>query len=154
MNTFILGVVSSVLAAIICYCSRFLIGPLVNLVFFRMFPNVSGKYRVDGDHSRDAFPNQREVVTLKQFANRLSGTSETFSGEILKAKFAVHGRITQTRILILWFDSVTPGHHNYGTAVLHLTTDGTSAKGEQLSLCVTCEDVTSTRIKLVRIAKA
>lgn len=155
MGPFFLGVISSVVAAAICYSCRYAIGPAINMIFFRMYPDVSGRYLCQGDKSRrDPFPNQREVLILRQFANRLSGYAETYSGEELKGRSAVHGRVTQTRIIVLWSESVTPGHHNYGAGVFRLNPMGTEAIGDDTSLCITCGDVTTMRTKLTKLQNA
>ena len=155
MGAFLLGVASSIVAAVVGYSCRYIVGPAINLAFFRMYPNVSGKYLCEDDKSRrDVFPNQRDVLILRQFANRLSGYAETYSGEELKGRSAVHGRVTQTRIIILWSESVTPGHHNYGAGVYRLNQMGTEAVGDDTSLCVTCGDVTTIRVKLTKLQNA
>ena len=45
LTSFILGVASSIVASIIIYSLRFNLGFIINLVFYRLYPNVSGEYR-------------------------------------------------------------------------------------------------------------
>src|SRR5690606_23384669 len=46
MNEFILGVVSSIAATILIFIFRHQVGYLINIIFFKVYPDLSGEYNV------------------------------------------------------------------------------------------------------------
>ncbi|MFZ5551617.1 MAG: hypothetical protein ACOZCO_00770 [Bacteroidota bacterium] len=46
MNDFILGVLSSLVATLLIYLFRYQLGYIINLIFFKVYPNISGEYKV------------------------------------------------------------------------------------------------------------
>ncbi len=157
MNNFLIGVLSSVSASVIIYLARFKIGLILNLIFHRYFPNVSGKYLWIFDRKKevrsgsDAYPNQKIYLHLKQIVSSVKGHCEVFSGDELKRNYSVSGSISPTRVLRISFECKTENHHDFGVGLFKLDPDGKNLSGKTTVLCVTCEDTTSTAVDLKKL---
>lgn len=67
MTNFILGVLSSIVATGILYGFRYQIGPVINFIFFKVFPKVEGDYLVipydnssDSDEESESYEYEAE----------------------------------------------------------------------------------------------
>lgn len=140
MNNFLIGFLGSVAAVIFVYSVRYQIGTILNIIFYKYFPNVSGKYLWTSIEEGDAYPNQKVYLHLKQFAYFVKGYCEVFSGEELKREYSVKGTISQTRILRITFESKTTEHHDFGVGLFRIDSEGKNLKGYRVTLCVICED--------------
>jgi len=92
------------------------------------------------------------------FASLLTGfvgTWKTYSGEELKGRSVVHGRVTQTRIIILWSESITPGHHKLRRGGFPPEPDCSEAIGDDTSTVLFhAATVTTMRQKLKKLSDA
>ncbi|MHB8105778.1 MAG: hypothetical protein ACYDG5_09650 [Dehalococcoidales bacterium] len=155
MDLFFIGVLSSIVAAFIIYLVRYQIGSLLNFIFFKYFPNVSGKYlwiniRVPGD-ALDAYPNEKTYLYFKQTANNIKGYGEVFTGEKLLDRYSIRGKISTTRVLRFTCECSTTDHHDIGAGVFKLDAEGKYFKGIYIALCVKCENTTSCHVKLQKV---
>ena len=157
MNDFLIGIIGSLSAAAIIYLARFQIGFILNLIFHRYFPNVSGKYlwksnrSIKGGGGRDAYPNQKIYLHLKQVAGSVKGYCEVFSGDDLKRKYLVKGSISPTRVLRIMFECKTADHHDFGVGLFKLDPNGKHFIGRTSVLCAMCQDTTSLVVYLKRL---
>ena len=155
MSQFVVGILSSITGAVLLYLVRFQIGFALNFVFRRYFPNVTGKYLWTSTGSkkdrRDAYPNQKIYLYLKQIANLVKGHSEVFSGDELKRTYSVKGSVSPTRVLRITFESETTAHHDYGVGLFKLDSENKSLQGYTSVLCVICQDTTSFRSSLKKL---
>jgi hypothetical protein len=70
-GTFLLGVLSSLFATIIVFVFRSQFTNLVNMLFFKVFPKVAGKYRVVVHKERESFPDQKDTLRVSQFGAKI-----------------------------------------------------------------------------------
>ena len=152
----LVGVMSSLSAALILYFGRFQLVAALNFIFRRHFPNIAGKYLWTLHHGKnggeDAYPRQKIYLYLRQTANQVTGHCEVFSGEELKRKYSVDGTISPTRVLRINFESETTEHHDLGVGLSKLDSDSRTLKGYTSMLCVRCESTSSTPTSLQKIA--
>ena len=155
MSGFIIGVASSLFAVFLIYLVRNQLGIILNLVFKRYFPNVSGKYLCtlmsDNVDAFDTYPNQKEYMFIKQISNKIYGHIDTYSGEELKEKCLIHGVISVTRILRISYESKTTDHHELGVGIFKLDTEGKNFEGYVVGLCSICQKLTTAHAKLVKL---
>ena len=156
MSGFLIGVLSSIVAALFIYLARNQIGSVLDFVFRRYFPNISGKYlwiQVHGnDGGQDLYPNQKIYLYFKQLANSVQGHCEVYSGEELKRKYFVKGSISPTRILRITFECQTTEHHDFGVGLFKLDTEGKNLLGRTIVLCATCQSTTTTHVTLKKMS--
>ena len=155
MNSLLIGVASSLIAATAVYLARHQFANLLNLALRRYFPPISGKYLWERcwepGSSVDAYPDQRVYLHLTQLAGRVNGYSEVYSGEKLMSRYEVWGTISTTRVLCIRSECKTKGHHNYSVGIFKLDGNGEKFTGHSATLCVSCQDTTSSVITLTRI---
>lgn len=88
MNDFILGVVSSLVATFIIFIFRHQVGYLINILFFKVYPNLSGEYNVyvyniESDNEID-YEDEDEEIDLEQPVPSISNSSNSNLLQYLK----------------------------------------------------------------------
>lgn len=157
MNDFLIGVISSITATVIVFFGRYQIGFVLNLIFHRYFPNVSGRYLWKFDRTKkggggsDAYPKQKIYLHLQQVVGSLKGYADVFSGDDLKRTYVVKGSISPTRVLRITFESKTTDHHDFGVGLFKLDSDGKNFHGHTTVLCTICQDTTSSVVDLMKL---
>ena len=150
-SAFFLGVASSVTAALVVFFFKAQVGNLVNVLFFKVYPKVSGVYTIK---FKERVPkNQRDVLRLSQFGAKIWGTNETYEGDKLVAEDKIAGRVTASRFLLFDFESKTESHHNMGSGLFRMSSDSSKLTGYISGLCATCQNATSIEAVLHRIDK-
>ena len=194
MSNLIIGVVATLIGAIITYIFKENIEAWIKLIFRNIYPNINGNWKVywyressddtildfeegelieflkeqgeneeeikealeakkeyDSDKIPSDTSNNELVKSLKQHdiymhakikqtANKVKGSIETYDEGNLVRQVGFTGRITPTRILVLLTEDKTEGHHNFGTILVKLTSDSKFMKGYETFLCSECED--------------
>jgi hypothetical protein len=188
MLNFITGICSSILATIILYFFRYQIGGLLNIILFKIFPKVSGKYTMipvsieksekddnpeviektkDGfkfpistspremieEYNKNSPNSKNRVLVLKQFANRLKGEIILPTKGGIKEIEKVTGKITPSRILLLFSESKDEDHHNFCTYLITLKNDKKYFQGCRSTLCLKCGNAYSHYLLFEKIDK-
>lgn len=179
METFILGVLSSILASILIYVLRYQFAFLVNMIFFMIYPKVSGKYNVytfdkkkktrkkqkaekedflrsdAGDEALLKFLKKGEKnydkMQIRQFAFSVTGEiSTTKKGEVVNVE-KFKGKVTPNGVLILNTELDDDGHHSYGTYLFTLNHNFNIIRGIRSFLCIGCGNADYKYILLEKI---
>jgi hypothetical protein len=151
INSFLLGVASSVVAAIIILLIKNNFNNIVNLLFFKLYPNISGKYKMDIPEYRNFYENEKVIIILKQFGYRIKGIIETYDGDLLKTQDNIKGKISPSRVLIYSYETADANHHDYGTGIFKISSDTKILIGYISSLCARCENAHSFKTSLKKI---
>ncbi len=144
------GVISSILAAGLVYLFKAQVSGLINFIFLKVFPSVKGKWTLDLVQCTGK-EHMRDILTLSQFANRVTGVCQTYDGDKLVCEDKITGKVTPSRAFIFTFETVTQGHHNYGSALVKINADSTALQGHMTTLCFKCQDTTSKAILAKKI---
>ena len=83
-NLMLIGVISSIAAAMIIYLARTKLRILVNFLFSGVYPRIEGKYKLESDETLSAEPDQETFLELKQL------------GPIISEELEKHIRITRS----------------------------------------------------------
>lgn len=164
MSTFFWSVLSSVVAALIIFFFRSYFIFLVNILFFKSYPEVNGKYYCYTyglkessallDLFNDKFPsddsllkllesydhgNKHIFISIKQFVNLVFG--EVYFEEDGKKKIIekITGKVRFDKTLIL--QSKSREKKDINVYLLNLATGNNLIKGARISLCGDCQDV-------------
>ncbi len=145
--TIALGVSTSLLATFVVYVFRSSVNAAISAIFGRVYPNVSGTYKV---HflEQSANRNLDTLIELKQFTNRVSGSITQSKGGKIVARDKLKGVITPTRVVKFQYESVSAEHHDHGAALLKLSPDSKKLVGHIVFLCDSCENSGEERIEL------
>lgn len=154
MDTFIWGVLSSLLAVFIIYLLKNQFHNLVNMIFFKVYPKISGKWLIshlekDGERN----PKERDVMELKQFGSIIKGINRTYEGDKLIGEDKIKGSITATGILqFTWESKTNDQHHHYGSAFIRVSMYKKEMEGVIVTICCQCErNLAYGEIKLTKL---
>ncbi|HYF81861.1 MAG TPA: hypothetical protein VEB00_02375 [Clostridia bacterium] len=146
---FLLGVMSSIVAAIIIYIFKSQLQNLANLVLFRVYPNISGKWQVI--YNNEVSPEDKEFMELTQFGSRVKGACRTYNDEKLISEDKVVGKITPSGIFQFEWESRSQEHHQYGSALLRVSNYKNKMTGFFITICCVCEaNPASAELELIR----
>jgi hypothetical protein len=135
----VLGITTSILAAILIYVFQSTIKVFVSSLFGFFYPNVTGSYRLKFLEQNDD-EGVDTLVEIKQFANRITGTIKLYKKGKLVSDDILKGLITPTRVVKLQYESVSPEHHEHGAMLLKLSPDAKKLSGHVIFLCDSCEN--------------
>jgi hypothetical protein len=140
MNSFILGVASSLVAVAIVSLARHHVKHVINLAFFTVYPKIAGKWQIKhlskGDSSR---AKTRDIMELKQFGSRVTGINRTYDGERVVVEDSISGQITPTGLFRFTWESQSDEHHDYGSAFVRVSTKKQEMAGYFTTICSKCE---------------
>lgn len=177
MGDLLIGIIGGIVTSILIYSFRFYLSFIINTIFFRIYLNVSGEYKVlefdfdnfdDGSDDEDDVPmlddhnamvkwlkeGEEEpfyTVKLKQFAHRLYGEMTVIEEGRVTEVYKISGSITPTRVITLNTECKTKDHHNYGTFLLKVTQNSNIFRGGYDFLCIHCGNVGSTYVFLDKV---
>lgn len=145
---FLLGVLSSIVAAFILYLFRSNIFIILNVFFSKLYPNVNGSWRVYLPKEVQGNENQREILQLKQFGSKINGKLHVIVDDEINGELNVFGKISASRILTLGFESPSADHNIHGAYLLKLSTNAQEMTGQFTTICNCCEDSFATHVNL------
>jgi hypothetical protein len=148
--SFMFGVGASLTAAIIVFIFKSQFSNFASYLFFRIYPKVSGQYRIL-HLTKDVAQNQKDILKLSQFGPKLWGTNTTYEKDKIVAVDKIKGKITPSRVLVFEFETITEGHHNFGTGTYLLGQNLAKLEGYMTCLCGNCGSATSHKSRLERI---
>lgn len=90
-------------------------------------------------------------ASIKQFANRISGTIITWDEGKETQRMTFNGKISPSRIVTLSSEEITDRHHNFGTMLLKISSRGDYLHGRWNALCADCQEIGSSDIIFERI---
>jgi hypothetical protein len=146
MTDFLIGCGSSILATFLVWLLVKKFIPELRRRYFRQIPTVQGTYEMvkmssknpdEPDSNADA-----KTVVIRQTGAKVSGI--VFHPP--DRKCSLNGFITGSRLLTFSWEPQNSNIHDYGTAVMKLTFDGTEFYGVATFLCACCEDITPARV--------
>jgi len=144
-----LGVVSSILAAILIYIFKSSFRVVISSLFGHVYPNISGTYKLE--HLQQSADEDIEtIVTIKQFTNRVRGSIVEFDNGKIASNDKLNGAVSPTRVVKLQFESISPEHHEHGAMLLKLSPDGTRLTGHKIFLCAVCENTGEEKVDLFK----
>lgn len=151
MNDFLIGVMASVVTAILIALFKNQLSTLLSALFAKLYPTVRGRYRInwiDMGKSR----KEKDLIEFHQFGRIVWGVLENHVGDQIVAKQKVRGHVSPARILTFTYESSTPEHHHYGSGLLKMS-PGSKYKiaGYVTFICKTCEATASQRVVLEKL---
>ncbi len=140
MDSFILGVMSSIAAVVIVYLAKNQVHHVINLIFFRVYPKVSGKWQINHlVKDIESSVTTRDIMELSQFGSRIKGTNRTYDGDRVVVEDAITGQITATGLFQFTWESKSDEHHDYGSAFVRVSTQKQEMEGYVTTICSKCE---------------
>lgn len=154
MGEFALGVVASVLAAIITYSTREFWVRFWHIAFSRFYPTVSGVYEVelgDKEHQKPWFPDERQTLELHQYGKSVVGKFKIFEGKHLRVTYSVRGFLTPNKIGVLNYECTDRNLKGAGAFVLSIKGVGKRIAGRTTYVCDLCDNIHEYPFELKRI---
>lgn len=148
---YFLGIASSLTALCLIWLVRSQITNFLNLILFRIYPKISGKYKIVFKEKNRVDPHSRDIVELSQFGSKVWGVNKTFIGDKCIDKDKIKGHITPSRILIFEYESISGEHHNLGTGSFRLAVNNKTFNGYITCLCANCQNTTYMEAELEKI---
>ena len=140
MSIFFAGVLSSLVAVFIVFLAKNQVHHVVNLVFFKVYPKISGKWQII--HLTEGEKNEsktRDVMELTQFGSKVGGLNRTYDGDRVVVEDKITGNITASGVFKFSWESKTSEHHDYGTAFVRILTQKKEMRGYVITMCCNCE---------------
>ena len=146
----IIGVISSILAAMIIYLARTQLRILVNFILSGVYPRIEGRYKLEFDETLMAEPTEETFFELQQLGPIIRGIGKTYKDNKITSEDIVRGKITATRVLIFNFETITEAHHNIGAGLFRLSATGSEMSGYLSYICVQCQGAGAMEAKLIK----
>lgn len=146
----VIGVITSLIAALIIYLSRSFIIDLAAWLFSQTYPNISGRYRLHA-LEQNADSEDEVIVDIKQIAHRISGKIIQYNRGVEKITDLIVGSVSPSRIVKFYYESPDRSHHSHGAALLRILPNGKNLKGHMVFICDCCEESGEEKIVLERV---
>lgn len=152
-NGILIGSLSSILATIIIFTAKKYFKTIINSLFFQVYPNVKGQYKLIFDDT-DLDEKNRGVDTklfIEQLGNKISGESITNTKDGETFKYNIDGRVTASRYIFFNTYNSTNDQNQFETGHFRITSLGESLEGHFTFICSSCEVVHSSPATLKKV---
>ena len=155
MNDFIVGAMASLAATFLIYFSRHIWNKWFSVLYYKKYPSVGGHYLVKENVRIGStipwYENEKQILKIKQFGNKLQGSFNVNDGDNEKHVFPLNGIVETDRSILLAYKSNDSKYTAKGSLLLRLGGINSDIHGQHIFICLRCEEIHSFRVTLNRI---
>lgn len=152
LSAFFIGILSSLATIFIVFLCRTQIFFIINIIFYKIYPKISGQWKLELIEASNSLLNQRDIVLLSQFGSTITGLIKTYDGDKIIANDLIKGKITPTRLLLYTYESKTADHNCFGSALFKINSTAEKMYGYVTYICEKCEKSSASKAILTKIS--